>query len=378
MVHKHGKFLRLDRVVPGVGRIALSSGTDDAGMFRRINNAITGATAIGALDKLADLRDSVFTPIVFAVRYERGQLAMLPTKGSAADLVTTLETWAETHEVAEGTREDIGTSIRHVAKKARKGTSVQALPGIVRDLRKPMAKAPIAFNRLRAHMLAFARVEYGKRHAIYQGIEDVERYRRVEGKRPRKLQRRPLTVAELDAVCAAFEDHEYKRGNAKTKGRILAEDLTRMAYTLAFTGMRPQEYWQRAGATWDWKLGYIWVDGTKTAASKRPTFRIGLGTIPKCGEQFFRQAFAKATEKALREGLDAYSLRRTFAKLCEDAGVVQSRRETYMAHGPKTVDEIYLRTNVIPFVPGDAQQVEAFIVAEREQAKTPVLRLESK
>ncbi len=64
-----------------------------------------------------------------------------------------------------------------------------------------------------------------------------------------------------------------------------------------------------------------------------------------CSEQFFRREFLSACERARREGLDTYSLRRTFASLCELAGLPPSRWHTYHGHGPRTVADLYLQTN---------------------------------
>lgn len=386
MTHKHGKFLRLDRVIAFTGRVAISSGTPDPKVKKRIEDAISGAEALArdgssqALEALAELRDLDVAPLVFMERWEHGTLLRKAGRRLHVALIASLESWAEKHECAESTRADIRTAIRHImkAKGVRKNTPASELPSIVRGLRDPMRATPVAFHRLRAYMLSYANIEHGARSEIYLGVEEVRRYRKVEGKRPRKLMRRPLTVAELDAVCAAFTDHEYKRGNAKTKGKITASSLRYMTLSLAFSGMRPQEYWQRDGAWWCDKIAHLWVNGTKTAAAVRPTLHIGHPCAAACGEQFFRQAFAKATEKALREGLDAYSLRRTFAKLCESARIDPSRADAYIGHGPKTVSDLYLKTNVTPFVPEDSALVEAFITSEREKAKKPALRLESK
>jgi integrase len=100
--------------------------------------------------------------------------------------------------------------------------------------------------------------------------------------------RRPLTVAELGLVCAAFADHTYKSGLSERT--IRAHDLAAMTGTLAMTGMRPAEYWQRGNATWEPRLGHVWVHGTKTAAARRPTFPITETIRPVCGEQFYRRA----------------------------------------------------------------------------------------
>lgn len=368
---------RIDRVFAGVGRIALSSGTDHAPTFRRINAMLTGLYKIGKLDVLAGIRDGAWAPLVVLHLYERGQLEKLPTPETSAGLAAAFRAFATTYEASVSYRADLMTSVRHVERAATKGHAVADAAKVLRALKDRMRATPVAFNRLRTHLLAFATETQGKHSPLWTELARVNRFKKAEGTRVRSKLRRPLTVAELDAVCAAFADWpvyggrkgaQNRRGEKTIKRVIRARDLAAMAMTLATTGMRPQEYWQRDGAAWLEQLGYIAVAGTKTRAADRVTFALVPAIRPVCGEQFFRDRFAEATTKALRVGLDAYSLRRTFAKLCESAKLDASRKDAYMGHGPKTVSDIYLQTNVLPFVQADADLVSAWIAAERARA----------
>lgn len=381
---------RIDLTFTGVGRVAVYSGTSHEKTFKRIKAMLYALYQLDDLDTLRAIKDGTFKPLVVLHAYERGQLAKLTRQGSAS-LVDALWKFHETHEAGKSYRDDLATSVRHVARvSGAKTAKVQSLPTILRGMKDDFRGRPVAFNRLRTHMLAFASEHEGKGNPLWSEISRVNRFKKAEGTRVRKLKRRPLTVAELDLVCAAFEDHVVHGGRkgAGNKGRLTVKrtiagvDLAGMAITLATTGMRPAEYWQRNRAEWCYRSdpSRVQVIGTKTAAANRPSFAIVPLTAPKCGEQFFRAAFGEATTKALREGLDCYSLRRTFAKLCEDAGVVESRRKSYLGHGPKTVTDIYLQTEVLPFVEHDAALVTAWIDAERDRAKAakPSLKLESR
>jgi integrase len=376
--------LRIDRVFAGVGRIALASGTRNKATFKRINAMLTGCFALGDLDTLMMVRDGLHAPLVVLHAYERGQLSKL-SKEAAKPLVPALWAFHETHEAGKSYRDDLATSIRHVEKVAGKA-SIPALPQIVRAMKDDFRHRPVAYNRLRTHMLAFATEIHGKHSPLWIELTRLSRFKKAEGKRPRVLKRRPLTVVEFDAVCEAFTDHIVyggRKGSAN-KGRkvarrtIYAPDLAAMARALAFTGMRPAEYWRRGGASWDTEAHHVRIDGTKTAAARRVVPLLSTPWDAMCGEQFFRARFAEATTKALREGLDAYSLRRTFASWCESAGIVESRRKAYLGHGPKTVTDIYLQTNVLPFVEEDARILADWITAERSRAAArPSLKLET-
>lgn len=378
---------RIDRIFAGVGRVAIASGTDHVPTFRRINAMLTGLFKIGRLDVLAMIRDGVHAPLVVLHFYERGQLDKLPTAETAAGLSVSFRTFATTYEASVSYRADLMTSVRHVERVATKGHAVSDAAKVLRALKATMRETPVAFNRLRTHLLAFASETQGKHSPLWTELARVNRFKKAEGTRVRGKLRRPLTVAELDLVCAAFVDWpvyggrkgSQNRGREKTvKYTIRGASLAMMARTLAYTGMRPAEYWQRHGATWCEREGYVEVNGTKTAAARRVTFWLQMPWVPVCGEQFFRDRFTEATEQALREGLDLYSLRRTFAKLCESARLDESRKDAYMGHGPKTVGDLYLVTNVLPFVQADSDLVAQWIRAERARAAArPTLKLET-
>lgn len=368
MVHKQrgGKSLRLDREFMGVGRIARSSGTDHLATFKRINAMLTGLYAIGRIDVLAGIRDGDHAPLVVLHLYERGQIDKLPNAATAAGLVPALLEFHKHHECGASHRANIRTSIRHLEKVATKSATIADLPKCIRAVKERMRETPIAFNRLRTQMMAFAADVQGEMSPLWTEVKRIKRFRKAEGNRPRTLVRRPLTVREMDRVLASFVDHEYRRGNAKKMTVIPASRLRAMTWTLATTGMRPKEYWQREANAWEDRGSHVWVHGTKTPAAIRPTFRLDEPSPVGCGEQFFRKAFAAATTKALRVGMDAYSLRRTFASWCESAGLVESRRKAYLGHGPKDVTDLYLQTNVLPFVVEDGEKVARWIEGERQ------------
>lgn len=364
-----GTSYRIDRKFAGVGRIAIASGTDHLPTFRRILAMLAGLASIGRLDILAAIRDGIHKPLVVLHYYERGQLDRLPTAATAQGLVGALEAFQRDHVCSASYRSDLGTSVRHIKAKASKQSAVSDLPKILRDLKPSFRERQVAFNRLRAHMLSFAAETAGELSPLWLDIKRVRRFKKAEGTRVKKLMRRPLTVAEFDLVREGFRDlpvYHGKRGGGKALRRIIyAEYFAIMAEMLAWTGMRPAEYWERGDALWETRGGYIMVKGTKTAAAVRPTFLLATPSKPFCGEQVFRREFTRVTERVLGVALDVYSLRRTFASLCESAGLVESRWKAYLGHGPKTVTDIYLQTNVLPFVVADQAQVEQFMARER-------------
>lgn len=392
-----GSFI-IDRRFRGVGRLKLASGTRDKPTFRALNAMLSAIADLGRTDVLTDLRDRVYPPLLVLDHWRRGALDELPTRAGLAKLAPALEHFRATHDVAESTRADLATAIRHVTRVGGPDAVVADLASIVRALKDEMRETatPVAFNRTRSYLLAFARSVTGKHSPLWLAIARVDAFNAKQRDRlaaaPRdgqtrrvQLVRRPLTVAELDAVCEAFRDvpvYGGKRGQKGTgektlKRTIAAADLAAMVRTLATTGMRPQEYWERDDARWTDRETHIWVAGTKTRAATRPTFRLEPPARPACGETIFRREFAAACERAIREGLDTYSLRRTFASWCELAGVPASRWHTYQGHGPKTVSDLYLQTNVVPFVTVDAATVAGWLEQQRGEGRRGEIRLVS-
>jgi hypothetical protein len=378
-------------VFPGVGRVVRAYGTPDAKTRKRIDAMLSGLKNIGKLDVLKWIRDGHHTPLVVLHHWERGQIEKLKGPEAISDLVTAFTHYVETHECSDSHRANLHVSRRRLERllAKRKDVPLSEIPSILRTAKDGMRTTPVAFNRFRGNLLAFVSEVEGKMTPLWVAVSNVNRFKKAEGQRPRKLIRRPLTVAELDAVCAAFEDVTVfggRKGGANkgvktVKRTIRASDLRAMAWTLATTGMRPQEFWQRKKAGWSTialtrSQLYVAIDGTKTAAARRPSFAIGVPQRAVCGEQFFRAQLALATEKALRVGLDLYSLRRTFAALMESAGIEASRRASYLGHGPKTVTDLYTKTVVLPFVHQDAERVANWIERERAAAR-PTLKLEA-
>ena len=305
--------LRIDRRYRGVGRIARSSGTDHPATHRRVLGMLEGLHSIGRLDLMADIRDGVRSGLEVLYFYERQQLDRLPTKETAGDLATALWNFQKTHDCGDSHRANIACSIRHIERLLPKNVPVGELPKFVRLAKAEMRETPVAFNRLRSQMLAFASESQGKMSPLWLGVLQVNRFKKVEGKRPKSRLRRPLTVKELDAVMSSFSDYSFRRGNAN---------------------------------------------------------KLTVFCRPVCSEQFYRDRFAAATMKALGEELDMYSLRRTFATWCESSRIETSRARAYLAHGAATVTDIYLKTNVLPFVIEDSRVVAVWIETERARARS--------
>lgn len=368
----------IDRRVPGIGRFKMATGAETRPEYRALSDMVTGLIAAGRIDILRGIAAGKFTFQAVLRHWQSQTLAELPTGQTLEPLGKALERFRLAHDVAETTRRDMATSFRAVVKAAPQGATIADLPQVLRSMKAVMRekRTPIAFNRARAYCLAFSRDHSGQYGPLWTEVARVDAFnakQRARLAKPPQLQRRPLTVEEFDRVLLAFEDmpvYHGKRGGGKALRRTIAQGgFIIMAKILATTGLRPQEYWSRDGASWDRQVGFLRVRGTKTRAANRVTPAIVATLAPLTSEQTFRAAFAKATEKALGVALDTYSLRRTFASWCELAQLPESRRKAYLGHGKKDVTDIYLQTDVVPFVGGDAAILTAWIATEREKAK---------
>ena len=158
MAHKKqgGASFRIDRRYLGVGRIARSAGTDSATTHKRILAMLDGIHAIGRIDLLKEIRDGDRAPLVVLHFHERGQLDRLPSTQTAGDLVTGVTNYLANHEAGTSYKANLKSSIKKIEQYAGKRVSVADLPTVVRAAKEHMRATPIAFNRLRSQMMAFA------------------------------------------------------------------------------------------------------------------------------------------------------------------------------------------------------------------------------
>jgi len=306
----------LDRTFPGVGRIVRSSGTHRVRVVDAMNAMCSVLWETGRLDVLRRIQAGTLHPMVaFSEWRATGGVA----RPSSVPSVATMREWAMTARVSHrhqlGLRSCLGILIR-----AEPRAPITALPRLLRTYRR--TAPPRTFNKTRAAVQAFLRDTEGRRSPLYGEVTDV----------------RPLP-------------HQPAQGNPFALPALQALDLPApllgMAWTMATTGMGPAEYWGR----WSVDGAGVRIHGTKRAGRERLVPLIRPPVLPSCRQRVFQEAFQAAT------GHDTYDLRRTYATLLEQARIPGSRIRAYLGHGPRTVTDLYLRADVLPYLRGDAKAV---------------------
>ena len=329
-----GTFI-LDRVMRGVGRIKLASGTTHRPTVRLLNEMLTGLFERGRLDLLAAVRDRVLTPLQVWDAYRANELERLPTAAMLVPLSVAFTAWCERARVSARHVESRRQSGRYLSNFGRVDSRVAELPAILLSARRAMeAKGhAVTFNRLKSAAQAFVRDTLGKAHPLYREVQGVPRLVEVQ-----TVIRRPQRVAQLATLASALDE--------ATRAAI---------WSMASTGMGPAEYW----GSWDRRVGYIHVAGTKREGRVRDVPDLGRCTPPALSRQAFEDRLINAGAP-----IKPYDLRRTFANWLEAAHIPRTRRMLYLGHGATDVTSLYELHEVLTFLATDGDKLRAFIATE--------------
>lgn len=343
-----GSFI-IDRVIRGVGRIKLASGTTHRPTFKLLNDMLTGLYERGRLDLLAALRDRILTPLQVWDAYRANELERLPTAAMLVPLADAFSEWRERASASARHVESRAQSGRYLEAHGRKDARVAELPAILLTARRAMeAKGhAVTFNRLKSAAQAFVRDTLGKAHPLYREVQGVPRLVEVQ-----TVVRRPQTVAQLAAIAGALDE------------------ATRAAvWSMASTGMGPGEYW----GSWERRVGFIHIAGTKREGRIRDVPDLGRCTPPQLSRQAFEDRLVKAGAP-----IKPYDLRRTFANWLEAAGIPRTRRMLYLGHGATDVTALYEKHEVLAFLAADGEKLSSFIARELAAGATLTIVREAK
>lgn len=329
----------IDVIVPGVGRIKRASGTTRKPIVARIKRMVRELTEDGRLDLLAAVRDSKMTWLELFNAYQRKELHLLPTAGDAQLLVPAWASWVNKKECSDEHKRSIRKTIKYL--DPRSDALVNDVSALLEVFRVKAAGKPQTFRLARSHCLAFVKAQLKRSHPLYLRVAEIEPMK----PRPKKI-KHPATVAELRAI-----------------GKKMVPFARDILWSLAVTGMRPNEYWGQ------WNLnasGGIAIQGTKTKGALRLVPYLSVVRLPPHSYTVFRKVLNKASDGQM----SVYDLRRTYANWLEAAGIPRTRRRLYLGHGNSDVSDLYEWHDVQAFLSEDAAKLLAFIAKEE-----PYLRL---
>jgi len=337
--NKRGTW-RIDKVYRGVGRICLSSGTDDRRVFDRVVRMLDDIARSERADLLKAVKERRVHPLreLYPVYKAKG-IKGLPTLERLKPLQKSVDKWLPALECTEKHRKQVEYGFN--ALGVTKSHTVADLP---RLLRAYGTKAkPTMFNRVRSHCQAFARDIAGK----YSDL-----WREVSQNQPKKTQRKagdPQAPKEAEVIRLALGEY----------GPIW--------WSMCCTGMGPKELGLHPGEGGEWEVldDRVVIHGTKREARDRVVPLIEKPVKPCVQYPAFRRALNKL-------GVSPYDARRTFMHWLEMAKIPRSRRKYYIGHSAGDVTSLYEDHDVGQYLAKDRRAIRGYL--RRELSKLQLER----
>lgn len=326
--------LILKRKFRGVPLIRRATGTADPKVVEQIDLMYASLYSQGRLDILEAIAEGRLHPLRALLRWRQGRELSLPHGELLAGLGAAWEAWAGRLPPGEHRRKIEGTLRALVAPAS---ASLPALPWLLKQLRHRSGSTPRAFNLARAHARAFLRDVLGPSHSLYLEVKAI---------RPLPVGMREKGQPHPPAVILDLTGH--RPGGMG--------ELGVMVWTMAATGMGNREYWVDG---FELLEDRVWIHGRKRTGRHRVVPRWSELELapPVVGEKAFRRALRKASEGAVL----IYDLRRSFARWCEEAGIIETNRAAYLGHGPRTMTELYTFGQLPGQLEADAAKLRAFL-----------------
>lgn len=280
----------------------------------------------GRLDILEAVAHGAVHPLRLLSDWRLGRELALPPAEVVASLVTAWEAWAKRLPEGEHRRKVTGT-LRALRASARE--SLEAAPRLLQKYRQRAQETPRAFNLARAHVRAFLREHVGLSHPLYLAVRDMK---------PLPTAAREKGTPHATQVLLALRES-------------LGPKIGAMLWTMAVTGMGNKEYWVDGFDILDDR---ILIHGRKRKSRDR--------AVPKWSEPLTHPLVSeKVFRAALPEGVLIYDLRRSFARWCEEAGIIDTNRAAYLGHGPRTITDLYTYGQLPGQLTADAVKLRAYL-----------------
>lgn len=308
--------LIVKRKFRGVPMIRRATGTRDPKVVEQVELMLQALYSQGRLDLLEAVARGRLTLLQVLAQWRLGRELTLPPADVLPSLADSWRAWVERLPAGEHRRK-IGLAER--ALRIPAGATLADLPYLVTTYRTRAADRPRSVNLVRAYARAFLRDTVGTSHTLYLAVKDVRPLQTGE-----RVKGTPHPMPYILELCTQM--------GAQAGG---------MAWTMAASGMGNKEYWHDG---FDATPERVNVHGRKT---DRRANRTRDREVPRwCEEPLVAPTMSeKAFRKALKEASDGvvgiYDLRRSFARWCEEAGIIDTNRDAYLGHGPRTMTQLY-------------------------------------
>ena len=130
-----------------------------------------------------------------------------------------------------------------------------------------------------------------------------------------------------------------------------------VVWTLFSTGMRTSEYIEEGTCRWTLLPDRIHVAGSKTPSADRIFPRIESSVKHHIHHRSCAQVLARVTSRQY----EPRDLRRSYARLLADAGILEYRQAAYMGHAARTMTVHYQVGRIEPFLQADAVRIRELI-----------------
>jgi hypothetical protein len=335
--------LIIDRVFPGVGRIKRACGTTKPGLRDAMSAVLAEFYNAGRLDVLRAIKTGRLS--IMEVYDARKALHTLPLDKTAERAVAAMVAWRQGLGLSYEHRKSVQSSINRV-ERHKKTAQVTELPIVLEQLRESLGRAhPRSFNLFRSHVLSFLRDTLKRSHGLWIAASAVEPVKTTRGAK----KCHPVTPAEL---WAWFPNPD-------------ADPVDAMTWSMAATGMGPNEYWGK----WRVEADRVHIDGTKRLGRVRDVPLVRSPVPPTLSRRWWEVHFRQRTKRAMVP----YDLRRSYAGWMEDAEIPRSRRKRYMGHGASDVTDLYERRDIDANLEADAARLTRHI--ERPTISPTILPL---
>jgi integrase len=303
----------------------------------------------GRVDILRALRDNVVQFRDVFARWSAKGISDLPNVAHAKPLRPAITEWLakmeHTGELRPETLRGYGVVFDLLLKGVTEDAPVSRLPDLLAQYRDTAGGAR-TFNQCRAACMSFVRRTFGKRHdGLWGQVADIE---------VRKTHRRRGTPLAPEQALVV----------AKALGRRHGAQW----WAMCCTGMSPSEFFDYE---WEVLKDRVVIHGQKREGRERIVPRLCNPSHPYTAyKAFYRRLVNVRAELAKTDPflgrIVPRDARRSFAHWMESAGIIESRRESYMGHKPGArVIRLYEDHAVEPYLTDDALALKHFVGIER-------------
>jgi integrase len=221
-----------------------------------------------------------------------------------------------------------------------KKAQISDLPRLVRKYRERCAGHAPSFRLARAAALSFLRHSFGegRHHDLWVQVSAIPL---IRPKKPKK------------------EKPEYSADFCRAVAVRLGQNGATW-WAMCITGMNPKEYW----GEWSVRSDRIRIHGTKRAGRDRIVPLLWRPVKPSISYEGFKTALQRI-RPALREEYEIdvtpKSGRDAFAQWMVAAGIPAPRRDMYLGHGARKVQDVYERHEVTGYLKRDAERMRDVI-----------------